>query len=86
MTKFHQRIHLIANCSVIIVSIILGTVLVKTFLLAPTPQPAARSVPTSGSKLDLPDIDWSQKPRKLVLSFLHREHAVLQAVKRKLAG
>jgi thioredoxin-related protein len=69
MNKLTEKIELTANILIIVVAFLLGAVLVQKYLLA-TPVPAqasARVQPTIGSKVNLPDINWADQPKTLIL-------------------
>jgi hypothetical protein len=65
-----KKIELLANISIVIIALLLGTVLVKRYM-SEAVQPAA-AVPSAkkiqpGTKLQLPDIDWGRSEETLVL-------------------
>jgi|ERR1043165_8978367 thioredoxin-related protein len=71
MNVFYRRIELVANITIIAVALLLGIVLVKRYVLSsPT---ANRSLAAKqenikpGTKISLPDVDWSKKDTHLVL-------------------
>ncbi len=73
MNNLFKRVHIIANIAIIAVSILLGYVIIKYFIL--NPPNSNRSVRQSnasikvGTKLSLPEVDW-QKNGRTVLLFL----------------
>lgn len=66
--KLSRKIEVIANIAIIVVAILLGFVLVKTYFW-PTSKDAVARPPVNivGQKLSLPDVDWSKNGRTLVL-------------------
>ena len=62
----YKKIELLANVSIIVVAVLLGFVLVKRFVFAPTPTETGENIKV-GTKISLPDIKWSQSERNLVL-------------------
>jgi hypothetical protein len=64
-----KRIELAANITIIAVSLLLGFVLVKKFLLhrAESDRQPLSSVIRPGAKISLPQTDWSLSERHLVL-------------------
>ncbi len=71
MSKTHQKIELVANISIIVVALLLGGVLVHKYFFAAPPvasnQPP-RLEPKIGSVMNVPDVNWSQQPKTLVLA------------------
>jgi hypothetical protein len=66
---FYRRAELAANIAIIIVASVLCVALVKTFLLSaapPRPAPALTTI-SRGARLLVPDVDWSQHQRHVVL-------------------
>jgi hypothetical protein len=73
MSAFARRIEVAANVAIVVVALLLGGVLVRKYLLdAPAPERAAAEGVAPGTKVTLPDLDWSQKEAHLLL-VLHRE-------------
>lgn len=70
-----KKIELLANVSIIVVALLLGTILVKRNL-PPTRQTTLP--PTSGiqpgTKIELPDVDWGQSEQTLLLALSERCH------------
>ena len=69
MNAFYKRTELVANIAIILVAISLVVVLAKRFVFT---APAANSVaenqqPIVGTKVSLPDIDWSKTNKNLLL-------------------
>ena len=60
-----KKTELLANISIIIVAVIIGFVVIKRFVL-PTQPPAMNDGIKIGSKVSLPDVDWSHSDRNLV--------------------
>lgn len=70
MSKISQRVELVANILIIVVAALLIGVLVHRYFLSPEPaadRPAPMQ-PTAGEKVNLPDVDWSQPPKTLILA------------------
>lgn len=68
MSKTYQRLELVANVLVIIVAVLLGIVLVQKHLLSPaSASPPAPPTPTVGSKISLPDTNWSDNSKTVLL-------------------
>lgn len=62
----YKKIELLANVCIIVVAVILGFVLIKRFVFPPTPTEPGENVKV-GTRISLPDINWSQSERSLVL-------------------
>ncbi|MBV9925731.1 MAG: hypothetical protein JOZ96_11995 [Acidobacteria bacterium] len=70
MNKIHQKIELVANLLIIVVAVMLVGVLAQRYLFR-TPAAADQSPrvqPTVGAKVNLPDADWSRRPKTLILA------------------
>lgn len=70
MSNLYKRVELLANVAIIVVALLLGGVLVKRYLLAPTEPaggPAAESRIKPGERLALEGYDWAASDRTLVL-------------------
>lgn len=65
MSETQKKIELIANIAIILVAIILGVVLVKKFVF--TESPPERAQPQVGAKAVLPDTDFSEKDKTLLM-------------------
>lgn len=71
MNKAFQKIELVANILIIVVALLLGGVIVQKYFFAP---PAAvsnqppRLEPKIGSVMNVPDVNWSQQPKTLILA------------------
>ena len=67
--SLYKRIETAANVAIIAVALLLGFVLVKTFIWNRTPRERATSFDSikPGTKISLPEVDWSQSERHLVL-------------------
>ncbi len=64
-----KKIELIANIAIILVAAILGYVLVRQFVFPPAPAPPAQiKQPEAGTKISLPDIDFSQKDKTIIVA------------------
>ena len=69
MPQYHRKIELLANIAIIVVSLLLGAVLVQRFFLQPSDRTAAapRQNIKPGTKISLPDVDWSQRDSNLLI-------------------
>lgn len=72
MRNLHKKIQTVSNIAIIIVALLLGGVFVKRYLLpASVPHPMATMESEgikAGTKLPLPDVDWSKSEKNLVLA------------------
>lgn len=68
MSKVHQKIELAANILIILVAITIGGVLTQKYFFAVPQKEQARLQPTVGAKMNVPNIDWSQQPKTLILA------------------
>jgi thiol-disulfide isomerase/thioredoxin len=69
MAGTQKKIELVANIAIILVAVILGYVLVKQFVFTPAPTPPGQTKqPDVGSKINLPDTDFSQKDKTLIMA------------------
>lgn len=74
MKKINQRIELVANALIIIVAVLLIGVLVQKYIFSSADghenhdHSAARVQPTVGKKLDLAEVNFSEKPRTVLLA------------------
>jgi len=60
-----RKLELAANVAIITVAVVLCAVLVKTYLLAPTPQAPQQSL--VGARVPVPEVDWRGNGRTLLL-------------------
>ena len=70
MSKVSQKIELTANILIIVVALLLGGVLIKKYFFDPpvvSNQPP-RVEPKIGSVMNVPDVNWSQQPKTLILA------------------
>ncbi|MGI8638607.1 MAG: hypothetical protein ACR2MG_01425 [Pyrinomonadaceae bacterium] len=71
MRNIHKKIQTVSNIAIIIVALLFGGVLVnRYFFSASAPKPVAvaeSEVIKIGTKLPLPDVDWSKSDKNLVL-------------------
>jgi hypothetical protein len=69
--NLHKRIELAANIAVIVVAVLLVGLIAKRFLFVPKPPVASAKSPSDdikrGTKISLPDVDWTKKETHLVL-------------------
>lgn len=69
MNRFSQKVELIANILIIVVAVLLVSVFVQKYFFGSTaPQQTARAQPVIGSKVNLPDMKWSNQPKTLILA------------------
>ncbi len=71
-----RKLEVLANISVIVIAILIGTILVKRYLLSPSTQATAQTSSSSsrtrgsvktGTRISLPGIDWQKSGRTLLL-------------------
>src|SRR5882672_7848799 len=76
MSMLIKRIELVANLAIIAVAILLGTVLVRSYLLPwlRPPQQIATSSLRPGMQLSLPGVDWKGNGRTLLLALSTQCH------------
>jgi len=68
--SLYKRIEIAANVAIIAVALLFGFVLVKRFILSrsgPEPAAAFNSIKPPGAKISLPETNWSQNERHVVL-------------------
>ena len=66
--KLSRKIEVIANIAIIVVAILLGFTLMKSYFWPDSKGAASRSpVNMVGRKLSLPDVDWAKNGRTLVM-------------------
>ena len=69
MSKLPQRVELVANFLIIIVAILLvGVIIQRYFLSKPDVGRFVRVEPTVGKKINLPDENWANPPKTLILA------------------
>jgi thiol-disulfide isomerase/thioredoxin len=69
MNKLNQRAELAANVLIVIVAVLLIGVIAQKYLFrAPAADQAVRVQPTVGKKVNLTDVDFSEKTRTVVLA------------------
>jgi thioredoxin-related protein len=70
MSKINQKIELIANVLIIVVAILLIGVIAQRYFFSPstTLNQPARVQPAVGTKINLPDTEWSKQPKTLILA------------------
>lgn len=66
MNKIHSKIEIAANISIIAVAIMIAFVLARNYLY----KPEGTNLPTgvAGTKLSLPDVNWSSNNKTLVIA------------------
>lgn len=71
MNKTSQKIKLEAYILILVIAHLLGVILLRDYLTN-SPlwlnQPTTGMLPVIGSKINLPDLEWSQQPKTLVLT------------------
>jgi hypothetical protein len=70
MNNLFKRLHIITNLAIIAVSVLLGYVIIKDFILNPPSASRSRQSKASikvGTKLSLPEIDWQKNGRTVLL-------------------
>ena len=73
MRSLIKRIELVANLAIIVVALMLGVVLAKTYRRPSADQMTATAI-RPGTKLSLPDVDWKANGRTLVMALSTRCH------------
>lgn len=70
MNKINQRIELVANALIVIVAVMLIGVIAQKYFFSSHDghDHAARVQPTVGKKLNLTDVNFSEKPRTVLLA------------------
>ncbi len=74
MRSLVKRIELVANLAIIVVAIMLGVVLVKTYRRSSAAQTTATAAVRPGTKLSLPGVDWKANGRTLVMALSTQCH------------
>jgi len=76
MRSLIKRIELVANVAIIVVAILLGVVLVRSYLFrrSPAVQTTATPAVRPGTKLSLPGVDWKATGRTLVMALSTQCH------------
>ena len=76
MRNIHRKIQTISNVAIIITAILLSGFLAKNYLLPASQKPAAveSEEVKIGTKLSLPNVDWSKSDKNLVLALSTRCH------------
>lgn len=68
MQKINQKIELVANVFIILVALAIGAILIQKYLFdAVPPKQQARVELKIGSQMNVPDVDWSQQSKTLIL-------------------
>lgn len=69
MSKINQRVELVANLCIIVVAALLAVVVAQKYVFNSSAAPGepAESRPAVGGKINLPGVDWSRKPKTLVM-------------------
>jgi len=69
MAGAQKKIELAANIAIILVAVILGYVLIRQFVFPTPPAPPSQvKQPEAGSKISLPDTDFSTNDKTLILA------------------
>lgn len=66
MSKFYQRIELMANILIIVVATVIVGVVVQRYFFTPQNRPQMRA-PAVGDKVKLADVDWSKSDKNVLL-------------------
>lgn len=69
MSSLTNRVEFLANIAIVVVAILLGLVLIKSFLPTPPSQSSAIERPRilPGTKLTVDDVDWSKREQSLLM-------------------
>ncbi|HKS42668.1 MAG TPA: hypothetical protein VJX74_18800 [Blastocatellia bacterium] len=62
----HKKIEMLANVAIVIVTLMLGSVLVKQYFFA-APNKAIVKEVAAGTKISLPDVDWGKNHQTMLL-------------------
>ena|SRR5689334_6447020 len=69
MNRFSQRVEFIANVTIIVTAVLLVGVVAERYFFRPTrPSRPDRLQPAIGSRVNLPDVHWSDHPKTLILA------------------
>ncbi len=70
MSKFGQKLEHVANFLIVVVALLIIGILVQRYFISPstTANPSQRQLPTIGKKINLPDTNFSEKSKTLVLA------------------
>ena len=70
MSKLNQKVKLTANILIIVVSVLIGVSIVQKYFFnkTTTSNKPIRAQPVLGSKVNLPDVNWSNQPKTLILA------------------
>jgi len=66
MNRLYRRIELLSNIAIIIVALLLGVVLVKKYFASSPDTTNIRTIP-AGTKISLPDVDWSKSRQTMLI-------------------
>jgi hypothetical protein len=69
MGRINRKIELTANILIIVVAVLLVGVIAQRYFFLPSinPNQPARVYPTIGTKINIPDTDWSNQPKTLLM-------------------
>ena len=67
MSSLYKKIELLSNIAIIIVALLLGVVLIKHYIFNSPGSADVKSV-SAGTKISLPDMDWSKSRHTLLLA------------------
>ena len=70
MGRINQKLELTANILIIVVAVVLVGVIAQKYFFSPSkaPNQPARVHPTVGTKINLPDTDWSRQAKTLIIA------------------
>ena len=66
-SKLSQRVELFANIAIILVAILLGYFLIQRFFFQQNPQSQPPTEIAKGTKISLPEVDWSANQKTLLV-------------------
>jgi hypothetical protein len=84
MTNITKKVEVVANCSIVLVAILLAVVLVKGYFIAPKQV----NTISPGAKIPIANVDWSAQGETLVLALQKGCHFCAESAPfyRRLAG
>jgi hypothetical protein len=68
MNTLAKRIELLANVAIIVVAVLIGGVLINRYLLSNPTQAINNNEVKVGTRVSLPDVDWSKNGQTLLLA------------------
>lgn len=79
MNNLYKKIEFLSNIAILLVAIILGIVLVKHYILE-SPGPMDVKPVSAGTKISLPDMDWSTSRQTLLIVLSQGCHFCAESV------